>query len=134
MANKNDAKASQKNTKTKGNRDITALLQKINEDIEQYKAENPGIDVDAALSEQKELLPILGLLPNRELDRFINYAKEQGTNMSFSAMEMGVLNAGRKDMQSGLGEILDSLTFPKPACPECEEAMDNRGRSKKKRS
>jgi hypothetical protein len=128
-----------KNRDAKGNQagntqDMTVIVQKITEAaiaIEQYKAENPDIDVEAILSEQKELLPIMRLLPNRELDKFISYAKEQGTKMPFQAMEMGVLNAGRKDMQNGLAEILDSLKFDKSVCAECNEEMDNRGRSKK---
>ena len=122
--------------------DVSSILQKItaihfaveqyNVAVEQYKAENPDIDVEALLCEQKNLLPILSLLPNRELDKFITYAKEQGTKMPFHAMEMGVLVAGRKDMQNGLAEILDSIGFDKPVCSECHEKMDNRGRSKKK--
>jgi len=100
--------------------------------VEQYKGENPGVDVEAILSEQQELLPALKMLSNRELDKFITYAKEQGTRMSFQAMETGILAAGRKDMQQGLAEILDTLEFEKSACTECNEEMDNRGRSKKK--
>jgi hypothetical protein len=129
-----------KNKEEKGNQasksqDITSIVQRINEigmAIEQYKAENPDIDVEALLSGQKELLPVLRLLPNRELDRFVAHAKEQGTKMPFQAMEMGVLVAGRKDMQSGLAEILNSIKSGKPVCPECSEGMDDRGRSKKK--
>jgi hypothetical protein len=73
-------------------------------------------------------------LSNRELDKFIAYAKEQGTTMSFDSMEMGILAAGRKDTQNGLTEILDSLKFDKPTCPEpeCGNGMENRGRGKKK--
>jgi len=131
MASKKDARG-----KRAGNaQDLSSLIQKINEAaiaIEHYKAENPNVDVEAILSKQKELLPILGLLQNRELDKFVNYAKEQGTKMPFHDMEMGVLAAGRKDMQNGLAEILDSLKFDKPVCPECNEGMDNRGSSKKK--
>ena len=115
--------------------DASALMQKINEAlnaIEQYKAENPGVDVDAILSKQNELYPILRRLSTRELDRFVEYAKEQGTKMPFDSMEMGILAAGRKDMQNGLAEIVNSLKFEKPICPECDEVMDNRGRSKKK--
>jgi hypothetical protein len=136
-----------KNRAARGNQadntqDMSLIVQKMNAmrfaieqyhvAVEQYKAENPDIDVEALLSKQKELLPILGHLPHRELDKFITYAKEQGTNIPFQAMEMGVLAAGRKDMQNGLAEILDSLKFGKPVCPECNEKMDNRGRNKKK--
>ena len=131
MTNNKGAKASQ----AKKTQDISLLVQKINEIriiIEHYKAENPGIDIEAILSEQKEILPILGLLPKRELDKFIARAKEQGTKMPFQEMEIGVLAAGRKDMQNGLAEILDSMKFDKPACSECNEGMDNRGRGKKK--
>jgi hypothetical protein len=128
------------NRKTKRNQtgnaqDMSLLVQKINETrlaIEQYKAKNPDIDVEAVLSEQKDLLPILGLLPNRELDKFITHAKEQGTKMSFHEMETGVMAAGRADMQNGLAEIVNSLKFKKGVCPECNNEMDNRGRSKKK--
>jgi len=131
MANNRNARGSQAG-KTQ---DMTSLVQKINElriAVEQYKAENPGVDVEAMLSEQKELLPILGLLPNRELDKFIAYAKEQGTSMSFDAMEMGILAAGRKDMQNGLADLANSLKFEKSDCPECDAKMIDRGRFKKK--
>ena len=114
---------------------MSAIVRKLSEAsivIEQYKTENPDVDVEAALSEHKELLPVLGLLPNMELGRFVAYAKGQGTKMPFDEMEMGVLAAGRKDMQNGLAEILGSLKFNKPACPECDESMDDRGRGKKK--
>jgi hypothetical protein len=129
-----------KNRGTKGNpvgnaQNMSPIVKKINElrfAIDQYKAENPDIDVEAILSEQKELLPILDLVSNRELNKFITYAKEQGTKMSFHDMEMGVVSAGRKDMQSGLAEILDSITFDKPVCSECLEEKENRGRTKKK--
>jgi hypothetical protein len=113
-----------------------AIMQKISEAvniaIEQYKAENPDVDVEAIMSEYNRLQLGLGVLQSRELDKFIAYAKEQGTKMSFDAMETGVLAAGRKDMQSGLGEILNSLKFDRPACLECGEELDNRGLSKKK--
>ena len=139
MAKTQDAKENQ----TGNAQDMSSLVQKINAinnsaveqynaAIEEYKAENPDIDVEAILSEQKVLLPTQGLFPNRELDKFISYAKEQGTQMPFQAMEMGVLAAGRKDMQNGLAEILDSMKFGKPVCSECNEKKDNRGRSKKK--
>ena len=115
--------------------DLSTVMQKINETrntIEQYKAENPGVDMDAILSAKNELFPMLKRLSSGELDKFVAYAKEQGTEMSFDSMEMGVLSAGRKDMQNGLAEILNSLKVEKPICSECDEGMDNRGRSKKK--
>lgn len=138
MAKNRDARINQGGTA----QDLSSLVQRINAirfaveqynvAVEQYKSENPGIDVESLLSEQKELLPILGLLPHRELDKFISYAKEQGTRMPFDSMEMGVLAAGRQDMENGLAEILDSLGFDKPVCSDCTKNMENRGRSKKK--
>ena len=138
MENRGNAKANPLNNV----RDMSAIVRKMSEvgiaveqyniAVEQYKAENPDTDVEAILSEHRKLLPVLGLSPNRELDKFIAYAKEQGTKMPFDAMEMGVLTAGRKDMQDGLAEILNALEFGKPICPDCDEKMDNRGRSKKK--
>jgi len=115
--------------------EISAVMQKVAETlsvIKQYKAENPGIDVDAILSSQNELYPLLKHMSNREIDKFVAFAKEQGTKMSFDSMEMGILAAGRKDMQSGLSEVLNSLKFDKPECPECGGEMANNGRSKKK--
>jgi hypothetical protein len=118
------------------NSNIVDLHHKINEAIntaiERYKVENPDIDVDAILAEHEGELPLLGSLPHRELDKFITYAKQQGTKMPFDSMEKGVLAAGRKDMQNGLSELLNSLKFDKTKCSECGEEMDNRGRSKKK--
>ena len=133
-------KANAKTTKNEGTLnpkaiDASAVMRKVNEAliaVEQLKAENPDVDVDAILSAQNEMYPTLRLLAGRELDKFVAYAKEQGTEMPFGSMEMGVLAAGRKDMQNGLAEILNSLKFEKPECPECEEGMDNRGRSEKK--
>jgi predicted lactoylglutathione lyase len=115
--------------------DIAVLIQKLSEivnAIEQYRIENPDFNLEMALSEQKELLPTLKLLKKRELDKFVAYAKEQGTKMTFDTMEKGVLTAGRRDMQDGLAEIADSLKFNAPVCSECGEEMDYRGRSKKK--
>jgi predicted methyltransferase MtxX (methanogen marker protein 4) len=135
------------NRKAKGNQtgnaqDISSIVQGIhairsaveqyNVAVEQYKVKNPDIDVELILSKQKEFLPVLGMLSNRELDKFITHAKKQGTKMNIHEMEMGILAAGRTDMQNGLAEILDSLKFDKPICPECNEKMENRGRSKKK--
>ena len=98
--------------------------------IERCKAES--IDIGKIISKDKELLSALGQISNRELDKFISYAKEQGAKMPFESMEMGILAAGRKDMQNGLVEILNSMKFDKPSCPECGEILDNRGHSKKK--
>ena len=113
------------------NEAINNANEAINTAIEQYKVENPDVDVDAILAEHKELLPLLESSQSRELDKFIAYAKQQGTKMPFDLMEMGVLAAGRKDMQNGLAELLNSLKFDKTNCSECGEEMDNRGRSKK---
>ena len=115
--------------------DVSAVMQKINEAlnaIEQYKAENPNVDVESILSTQNELFSILRQLSSREIDKFVAHAKEQGTKMPFASMEAGILDAGRKDMQNGLTEILNSLKFEKPICLECDEGLNNRGRSKKK--
>ena len=112
--------------------DVTAKILEAYDAIEQYKIENPEVDVEAILHEQNELLAKMRQLSSRELDKFVAYAKEQGTKMPFDSIEMGVLDAGRRDMRNGLAEILDSLEFEKPTCLECDEAMDNRGRSKKK--
>lgn len=121
-------------------KNMNALIQMINDAakeaankvIEQYKTENPDVDVDAILAEYKGSLPTIYSLQTQELDKFVTYAKKQGTKIPFASMEMGVLAAGRKDMQKGLAEILNSLKFDKPICNECDEEMDNRGRSKKK--
>ena len=119
--------------------DVSAIIQKANQEakqaisnaIEQYKAENPDVDVEAVLSEQMELLSKFRQVSSREVDKFVAYAKEQGTKMSFDSMEMGILAAGRKDMQNGLTEIANSLKFSKPDCPECGKGMENRGLRKK---
>ena len=125
-----------KTKKNKNRAEALALMQKINEEvsavIERHKAENPGVDIEALLSEQTELLPLFRQASTREVDKFVSHAKEQGTKMPFDSMEAGMLAAGRKDMRNGLAEILDSLKFDKPGCAECGEGMDNRGRSKKK--
>jgi len=110
---------------------LATLNQKACEAMEHYKAENPDLDMDALLSKYETLQHVHGLISKRELDKFVTYAKEQGTRMSFDSMEMGVLNAGRKDMQNGLAEILNSLKFEKPICPECDEEMVNHGLQKK---
>jgi len=107
-------------------------VNEYNAAVEQYKSANPDVDVEAILSEQKKFLPVLDHLSNRELDKFVTYAKNQGTEMSFHDIENGVLAAGRKDMQNGLTEILDSIKFESSVCPECNKKMENRGRSKKK--
>jgi hypothetical protein len=111
--------------------EVTAKVKDANEAIEQYKAENPGVDVEAFLSEQNSLSRAFGQIATREVDKFVSYAKEQGVKMPFDSMEMGILAAGRKDMQNGLAEILNSIDHSRPNCPECDEGMDNRGRSKK---
>ena len=82
-----------------------------NEAIEQYKKENPGVDVELLLSEQRSQALECGEIARSELDKFILYAKKQGMKMPFDAMETGILAAGRKDMQNGLSEILN--TSPK---------------------
>jgi hypothetical protein len=102
-----------------------------NENALPYMGENPDADVAAILSEHNAIQPALGALSNRELDRFIALAKSQGTKMPFDTMEMGILAAGRKDMQNGLAEVLNSLKFDKPDCSECNEGMYNNGRGKK---
>jgi hypothetical protein len=131
MANSNDKKANRtKNTRSRAVI-IRELSDAVNAAIEDYKANNPDIDVEEIISKHSDLLPELSMLRKRELDKFIVYAKEQGTKMSFDAMEMGVLAAGRKDMQNGLAEIANSVKFDKPTCPECGEEMNDRGRSKK---
>jgi predicted peroxiredoxin len=105
---------------------------KANKAIEQFKRENPGADMEVILTGQRELSQVLGRISNSELDKFVSHAKEQGVKMSFDSMEMGVLAAGRKDMQNGLAEILNTLEFDRPVCAECDEKMVNRGRNKKK--
>jgi len=138
---KNKIKSSIKATNTTGNEtiksvDVFTVVQKIKEAIsaiEQYKTENPGANLEAHLSEKhKELQSSLRQISSREVDKFVAHAKEQGTKMSFDSMEMGILAAGRKDMQNGLTEILNTIKFDKPDCSKCDEEMDNRGRSKKK--
>ena len=111
---------------------IKEISETINASIKQYKAKNPDVDVEAILNKEVELLPVFRGLSSREVDKFVAKAKEQGTNMPFDSMEMGILAAGRKDMQDGLTEILNSLKFSKPTCQECAEELDNSGRSKKK--
>jgi len=120
-------------------KDVTAIIENANEAasnankaVEQYKSENPGVDVEALLSEHKRLAPIFEQISSRELDKFVEYAKEQGAKMSFDSMEMGIVAAGRKDMQNGLAEILNTMDTVNPTCPECDEEMKNCGRSKKK--
>ena len=100
--------------------------------IKQIKDKKPDINGETITGEQKELISKIGQISGHEVSKFVAYAKEQGTKMSFDSMEMGILAAGRKDMQNGLAEILDSMKFEQPNCGECNEKMDNRGRSKKK--
>jgi len=103
----------------------------VRETASPYDGGNPDADVGTILSAKTELAATIGAVSRRELDKFVAKAKEQGTNMPFDDMEAGILAAGRKDMQNGLSEILDSLKFDKPDCPECGEGMNNRGREKK---
>ena len=111
--------------------DAVMALSEIHQIIEKFYSSHPDVDLATYLSEHDKLQPVIEHFRSNELSRFISYAKEQGTNMSFSDMEMGVLAAGRKDMQDGLSEIADSLKFDAPICSECDEKKDNRGRSKK---
>jgi hypothetical protein len=117
-------------------KDISTIIKNANEAvnkaIEQFKIENPGVDVEALLSEQNGLPPEFAQISSREVDKFVAYAKEQGIKMPFDSIEAGILAAGRKDMQNGLADILNAIDPGKPACLECDEVMDNRGRSKKK--
>jgi len=97
--------------------------------IEKVEAESPDVSVYETLPNKNgsiELLSELGQLSRREVERFVAYAKEQGTKMPFDAVEMGILAAGQKDMQNGLAEILDTIKFDKP------EGLDYHGRGKKK--
>ena len=103
----------------------------VKESTMPYVGERPDVDAEAILSEQIGIQPALDALSKREVDKFVEYAKGQGTGMPFNSMEMGILAAGRKDMQNGLAEILNSLKLEKPDCPECGESMDNNGRGKK---
>ena len=103
-----------------------------NKAIEQFKEENPGVDIDALLSEQMVLPQAIGQIANREVDKFVAKAKKQGIKMPFNSIEMGILAAGRKDAQNGLVEILNAIAPSKPTCPKCKEELENRGRSKKK--
>jgi len=131
-----------KKNQANNSQDIMTLMQKQREAaiaveryktaVEQYKKENPDVDVEDILSKQEEYIPAFEQLKNSELAKFVAYAKEQGIRMSFDAMERGVLDAGRKDMQNSLTEITDSLKFDRPVCPECNKEMENRGKSKKK--
>ena len=99
--------------------------------LAEHKAECPVIDAPT-LTVQAEASAMILQTQNSELQKFIKQAKEQGIKMPFEKMEMGVLAAGRRDMENGLTEILNSLEFNKPTCSECDGGMNNRGRSKKK--
>jgi len=120
-----------RNAKEEQRIDSFDMMLSILEIIEQFSLKHPDADVESILSEHEGLSPILGALRGSELSRFVNHAKKQGTKMSFSDMEMGVLEAGRKDMQKGLVEVLDSLEFETPECSICDEKKNNRGRAKK---
>ena len=76
--------------------DVKEIINKANEAIEQYKKENPGVDVESLLSEQRSQPLECGEIARSELDKFISYAKKQGMKMPFDAMETGILAAGRK--------------------------------------
>jgi hypothetical protein len=107
--------------------DVAEIIKNANEDIskaiEQFKEENPGVDAETLLS---------GQLSRGEVGKFVNYAKEQGVKMPYDSIEMGILAAGRRDMQNGLTEILNAIDPGRPTCAECDEEMWNRGRGKKK--
>ena len=100
--------------------------------IEQFKTENPGIKVETLISEAKGLPCEFGQISSSEVNKFVAYAKEQGMKMQFDSIEMGILEAGRKDMKNGLAEVLNSMDTDRPICSGCNEEMDNRGRGKKK--
>ena len=121
-------------TMEKNKIELSEVMQKIKETLrakEEYKTENPDVEMEAILSGEKELRSAIGEIRKGEVDKFVAYAKEQGTKMPFDAMEMGIVAAGRNDMQNGLAEILDSMKFEQPKCPKCNEKLENRGRSKK---
>jgi len=108
---------------------------KVDQYFSQYEAmnENNKIDMNgieiilgSGLRSEYSQIPT-----SREVDKFVAYAKGQGSGMSFDSMEAGILAAGRKDIQNGLTEILNSMKFDKPSCLECKEGMDNRGFGKK---
>jgi hypothetical protein len=112
--------------------EISAMINNTHNAIEQFKKENPGVDVEAVLAEQQELPQALRKISGGELKKFIAYAKCQGIKMPFDAIEMGILTAGRRDMRDGLAEILNAIDFDKPICVGCAKNMTNRGRNKKK--
>ena len=49
-----------------------------------YMGETPDADAEAILTEQIRLQPALGALSKREVDKFVAYAKGQGTGMPFN--------------------------------------------------
>jgi len=131
MANKKSGKTDQNVTE----QDVVAAMKQLGvnlQTISRFKAANPNVDISSLSPEGTEIQAILEKAQARELEKFVTYAKQQGTSMSFDAMEMGVLNAGRKDMQNSLAEIVDSLKFERPVSSEDGEKMDHKGRSKKK--
>jgi len=97
----------------------------------EYEIGNLKNEEKETLRKYDEMHNDIKALTGGELKKFIEYAKEQGTNMLFRDMENGVLEAGRKDMQTGLAEILNSLAFEKPTCSECGEGLANKGKQKK---
>ena len=66
---------------------IVQMISEVSLAIEQYKAENPDVDVEAALTEHKELLPVLGLLPSRELSGFVAYAVSTAKKRKTSSLK-----------------------------------------------
>jgi len=124
MANKKNGKADQKVT----GQDVVEAMQTI----KRFQAANPDVDIASLLTDGTDVQAILEKTRALELEKFVTYAKRQGTNMSFSDMEMGVLNAGRKDMQNSLTEIVDSLKFERPVSTEDGVKMEDKGRGKKK--
>jgi predicted peroxiredoxin len=116
--------------------DVSAIIKEaqesVNKAMEQYKIENPGVDIEMLLAEQKCLPLEFSQIRRREVDKFVKHAIKQGVKMPFDTMEMGIIAAGRKDVQNGLSEILNTINPDKPTCHECNERMEDRGRSKKK--
>ena len=107
------------------------MVESIQEMLKEFREGNPDVDIDKILSVHEELRSVLGHVQNLELAKFAAYAKEQGTRMSFGEMEMGVLDAGRKDMQNTLTDIAESLKFDTPTCSEDGTNMRDCGLVKK---
>jgi uncharacterized protein (UPF0264 family) len=124
--------ARKKSTKAKQLIAAQDMVETIEKLVGQFKAENPDVDINEILLEHKELKSVFEHVRNQELAKFTAYAKEQGTRMSFSEMEMGILAAGRKDMQNSLAELAESLKFDTPVCSEDGTNMRDCGLVKKK--